>query len=288
MQNVEKLDDVLEKGTSKRIMTYNVWNVWSLRSTGPENKRSRIEGCATVIHENNPDFICLQEYDHCYRYHTDGLHFSLISEKYAEASLKDVDPSYVWNPIFYNKEKYSLIENGMVDFKEEGATTEEYKYAACIDERSHFRSLVWAVLEDNDDRSKYIVGSLHYSVNVDQHEAQAKLVIDKIKELCGRYDAVSLVCGDYNCLIPKNWNTDMAGCGVMAREGFKDTYLLADDKNDVASANKLGEVATRSYADYGIDHVMTLSDIKVEAYCTLNTERIRQFSDHNPVVVQFS
>ena len=295
MNSLEKFDDALEKGSSKRILTYNVWNVWNAKSSGPENKRYRIEGCAEIILENELDFICLQEYDHCYRYHSDGLHGSLIAEKYEEVVPDGADISYVWNPIFYDRNKYSVIEKGMVDFKEAGAECIEYNYAACADGRSHFRSLTWAVLKDNFDGKIYIVGNLHYSAiggdnnGIYSHKTEAIIVEKKIRELNSRYDAVSLICGDYNSGVADAKVNCCGGYGIMLRDGFLDTRDLASKKNTIGSCGELDKIIELDYELVGIDHIMTLSNnIKAEGYFVLNTERIRRLSDHNPVILQFN
>ena len=296
MKTLDKLDDVISKGSSKRIMTYNVWNVWCLNAKPPEQAaKYRIEGCAEIILENSPDFVCLQEYDHWYRCHSDGLHYMLISERYAEALPEGIDPNYVWNPIFYDRDKYTLVKNGIVEFKKEGIACYESAHYPDESDTSHFRTLVWAVLEDKTDGKKYVIGSTHYSVvggdenGVYTHAYEVKLVSDKIKELCAEYEAVSFVCGDYNSPASTLDGGAADSYRLMTVAEFKDTYYLADKITDVGSCGRPGVVVERNYRDLGIDHVMTLSnDISVEAYCILNSERIRRFSDHNPVFVQFS
>ena len=290
MKQAEVLDTLIARGTSKRIMSFNVWNVWKPDAKGAQGERYRIEGCADVILENSPDFVCLQEYDHWYRCHTDGLHYKLISAKYSEALPTGVDPNYVWNPIFYDKEKYSIIENGIVDFKAEGVDCYESAHYPDESDTSHFRTLVWAVFEDNYDGSKYIVSNLHYSLigkeknGIYTHENEAKLVTDKIKTLCEKYEAVSLVCGDYNSLARSE---GVGGYKFMVDAGFADTYMLAEYKNDLGSCGEAGKIVDRNYYDGAIDHVMTLSDITVEAYYTFNSKTISDLSDHRPVIVQF-
>ena len=206
----EYLNEQIAKGESVRVMTFNVWNVWNPAVRGAQGERYRMEGCAEVMLEHFPDFVCLQEYDHWYRCHFDGLHGRLISAKYTESIPRGVDPNNVWNPVFYDKDKYTLIENGIVDFKAEGVACYESDRYPDEGGVSHFRTLVWAVLEDKNDQNKYVIGSLHYSVigkeanGVYTHEPEARLVIDKIKELCEKYDAVSLVCGDYNSLAKRD------------------------------------------------------------------------------------
>ena len=290
MENIEVLDAYVERGASKRIMTFNVWNVWSPTAKGEQGEKYRIEGCANIILKNSPDFVCLQEYDRWYRCHTDGLHYKLISEKYSEALPEGVDPYYVWNPIFYDREKYLLVENGIVDFKAEGVDCYESAHYPDESDTSHFRTLVWAVLEDKSDGSKYIVGNLHYSLigkeknGIYTHEQEAALVIGKIKELSSRYDAVTLVCGDYNSLARQE---GVGGYKFMSDAGFVDTFALAEYKNDVGSCGTAGRVVEKKYYDGGIDHVMTLSDIRVDAYYTLNSYDTGRYSDHRPVIVQF-
>ena len=269
---------------SRRMMTFNVLNVWSKGST-PGN---RDNVTADTVLKYAPDFVCLQEFDVLYRNASGGF-ISLVSDKYAEVEINGVDKNNVWNPIFYDKTKYKVVESGMIYFPDHCNSVESGNYpGGTSDGNAKFRSFVWAVLEDKTDGSKYVIGNLHFSVqdvNVTQPQESA-LVISKLKEVAAKYEnCITLVGGDYNS------RRTQSGAGVanMLNNGFKDTFDKASSRTDLGTTHEGTNGPTaQGYMTSAIDHILTLNDLSVSAYLILTDADILAVSDHCATVIQFS
>ena len=278
------MDELCPKKTAKRIMSFNVLNVFVAQPQEWHCAPRRAAGAAEVILANDPDFVCLQEYDSFYRWNEENIH-SKIAQKYEEVHLVGYLDYNIWNPIFYDREKYTVVESGVVDFFAAGIATVEYFSNHDKTGRSHFREFVWAILEDNNDKTRYLVGNLHFSAGTDEvravtHAAESKMVVEKVKELLVKYpDAVTLIGGDYNSTC-----TGVGGYRCLKEAGFKDTHDIAEQKdNDGSDMHGAGDRDSG-----GIDHVTTLSELRVEAYYKMRPEKYLHVSDHAPLVVQFS
>lgn len=268
---------------SRKIMSYNVRNVWS----GAVGTRDDLT--AKLILEYAPDFVCLQEFDTLYRNASGGL-IGLISAQYAEVAVSGVSVSDIWNPIFYNSEKYELVESGWVYFPDYVESLEYDNYVGgTTDGKSKFRSLVWAVLRDKSDGSYYVIGNLHFSAERETHRDEAILVINQIKALAAKYEGcTTLVTGDYNSA--RN-SSGVSGLKCMLQNDFYDTYDSAARRNDYGTTHELSTTTPpkEGYMSDAIDHITTLnSDLSVYTYYVIVDETYLPMSDHCATIVQFS
>jgi endonuclease/exonuclease/phosphatase family metal-dependent hydrolase len=272
--------------SNRSIMSFNVLNVWNKGGT----PGTRDDITAEAVLKYAPDFVCLQEFDVPYRNAQNGF-ISQVSRIYDEVSIDGVIKNDIWNPIFYNKSRYRVIESGFVYFPENTSTSiesENYPAGGTSDNKNaRFRSLVWAVLEDTLDGTKFLIGNLHLSVkdtSVSQ-PGEVALVDKTIKEIAAKYKGcITLVAGDYN----SNRNYKEAGTALMLNKGFKDTYDSAVFRNDYASTHKGSAMPSAGYIANAIDHVLTLNDLTVYSYFILTDEKLLTASDHCATVVQFS
>ena len=270
----------------RKIMSFNVLNVWN--ETGAPGTRD--DKTAEMILGYMPDFVGLQEFDVPYRNATGGL-ISKLSEKYAEVEIEGVAKDTVWNPIFYLKDKYTVVESGFIYFPDysENSYDSSY-YAESCGKMSKFRSLVWAVLRDADGNT-FVVGNLHFSPqtlveNVElTHSEEAKLVADTLKAVAARYEgSITLVTGDYN-----SWLTGTGGAKELLSHGFKDTYDLSTTKTNLSTSHDQGSAPTGTYREKAIDHVMTLNvGLQVDLHLVITDQSVLDLSDHCPVIVQFT
>ena len=253
-----------------RMMTFNVQNVWN----GYAGARG--SQISAMILRNNLDVVCLQEYDTNFRNSDTNLQ-TLLSTRFDEVKINGVDSQYVWNPIYYNKDKYEVVESGFTDMYAEGVQCYENLNYPGGDGRTHFRTLVWAVLKDKYTGQNFIIGNLHYSASNGDHNAESNLLVSKLADVRSRYtDAIVLVAGDYNSTVTSG------ACGNMIKAGYKNTLSLAEVKgrneNDIVIGN-------------GIDNILTVSDesskINVQAAVALYEGNIINMSDHLPIVIQF-
>ena len=253
-----------------RMMTFNVKNAWG------SDVGARGSQIANMILLNNLDIVCLQEYDTSFRKSGNNLQ-TLLSSRFAEVTVDGVKSENIWNPIFYNKDKYEVVESGMTDMYAEGVKCYENLGYPDGDGRSHFRSLVWAVLRDKTTNQRFLIGSLHYSASGGDHGAESRLLVSKLADVRARYtDAIVLVAGDYNSTVSNG------ACSSMINSGYKNTLALAKvrgrNEKDVVIGND-------------IDNILTVSEesakITVQGAVALHEGNIINFSDHLPVVIQF-
>ena len=268
--------------TGGMIMSFNVLNVWDKNGT----PGTRDDGAAAVVLEYSPDFIGLQEFDIGYRNASNGF-ISKISHKYAEVEIEGVEKNHIWNPIFYLKDKYTVVESGFVYFPDVTTSHESSNYyGGTSDNKARFRSIVWAVLMD-EGGTKYLVANLHFSpVDEDiNHPGESEVAIRTIKQVAERYEGcITLVTGDYN----SRRNSSGGGVARMVAAGFTDTYELAATKTDLRTYHDVGSAPEKGYMDGAIDHVLTLNALTVSTYLILADNAVLQLSDHCPTIVQFT
>ena len=269
-----------------RMMTFNVLNA------GDDNAASRAKQLSEILLSNDLDIICLQEFDVKYRNSKYGGFFgfggknlnSLISERFAEVSVDGVEQQNIWNPIFYNKNKFDVEESGFVDMFIEGINCAEYDgYPGGGDGRTHFRTLVWAILKDKSTGQRYIIGNLHFSAtegdppNGGNHAEESTFLMSKLADVHSRYsDAVMLIAGDYNS------TTTYGACKNMLDSGYVNTLNIANTKGRDVNGINLGN---------GIDNILTsqasIKKISVYSAIALYKGDIADISDHSPIVIQF-
>ena len=275
-------------GAGRKLLSFNVLNVWNKNGSPAD----RDDATAALVLKHMPDFVCLQEFDVGYRNAENGF-ISLISEKYAEVSVNGVNPNEIWNPIFYLKDKYNVVESGYVYFPSVVSSYEPSSYTGYDfgdgKTNSRFRSLVWAVLEDKTDGTKYLVGSTHLSFLEDTNAlsgyqvAEANKITEVMTAKAEQYEgAITLVAGDLNSV------RGQFGTGKLMSNGFKDTYDVAMVRNDYGTSNKNNAGPVKGYLTNAIDHVLTLNDLAVESYFVLTDSELLPISDHMPTIVQFS
>ena len=127
-------------------MTFNVLNGWNTVNIG-----MRDDLAASVVLEELPDVVGFQEFDTCYRLAENPLP-TLISEYYEEAG----DAHTTWNPIFYKKERFTLIEFGEEEFVK--GTVYEYPLGG----HSGFRTACYALFEEKESGEKFLLLNLHH------------------------------------------------------------------------------------------------------------------------------
>lgn len=254
-----------------KIMTFNVLNGWNTVNIGV-----RDDLAASVVLQELPDVIGFQEFDTCYRLAENPLS-KLISEYYEEAG----DSHTTWNPIFYNRDKLSLIEFNEEFFK--NGTVYEYPLGG----HSWFRSVCYAWFEEKKSGKRFLLLNLHYDCNskdqriaIENQRNESEQVINLANYLLQKTGTRTLfVTGDYNSKI-----NGMA-CLKMLQNGFVDTHALAKERDDTGSCAILGTPLGGNYADAAIDHVFYMGDDGLTVNKYLTVDSIRDASDHSPVLV---
>ena len=295
-----------------KLMSFNVLNGWKPNCPVYRTMSERSRKAADFILSELPDILCLQEFDYYYRHNTEF--FTKMQKEYAEADTKDETPAKSWNPIFYKKTKFKVLESCGYDFVSNGfepvstgnadkdtyppkaCNVSAYKYPPESDEGhsgyelSHFRTLSYAVFEDTDG-NRFTVANTHYSLRSWCQAKEVELVTQKLNDVKQKYSSPLLVCGDFNSAT--HW-----GAGkLMLENGFLDTYDMAREKNDSGSchpssgkgtADETDAMPTGSYKTNAIDHVYTDTALAVSSYWITVKEELLSVSDHCPTTIKFS
>lgn len=254
-----------------KIMTFNVLNGWNTVNIG-----TRDDLAASVVLQELPDVIGFQEFDTCYRLAENPLP-KLISEYYEEAG----DSHTTWNPIFYNKRKFSLIEFNEEFFK--SGTVYEYPLGGY----SGFRSVCYALFEEKESGEKFLLLNLHYDLNGKDASITVKNQCDESEEVINLANHLLQKTGTKALFVTGDYNSKISGtaCMKMLQNGFVDTHALAKKKDDIGSCAKIGAPLFGNYDENAIDHVfyMGKNTLIVNKYLTVDS--IRNASDHSPVLV---
>ncbi|MBR7097879.1 MAG: endonuclease/exonuclease/phosphatase family protein [Clostridia bacterium] len=307
---MENRHDGKRMSACAKLMSFNVLNGWGRNFSVYKTMLTRSVKAAELIQRELPDILCLQEFDYYYRY--DSEFISMLTDTYAEADTRDETPAQSWNPIFYKRSEFRLIESGGYDFVENGfipvktgngdketypphsTNCGKYTYPEESEEwkagydKSRFRSLSYAVLE-NGDGSRITVANTHYSLRSWCHGDEVEFVLDRLAEVKKKHPYPLLICGDFN-------STTQWGAGKrMLENGLLDTYDLAAEKDDRPSCHPSSgkgtgepdEMSQGSYKTHAIDHVYTDSPMEVSTYRILAEDALLSVSDHCPTMIQF-
>jgi len=291
------------------LMTFNVLNAWQPRSAVYKTMIKRSADAAEFIKRELPDILCLQEFDYYYRH--DGELISGISEKYAEADTQDEIAGKGWNCIFYRKDKYRAVESGGYNFVANGfsvvpiksdedappRSSNEHKYLYPEDsaeggaglERTRFRSLGWAVLEDTDG-ARILVATTHFSLRSQCQPDEVTFVFERLDQLMKKYQYPTFLCGDFNSSRGNSFSTKL-----LLEKGLLDTFDMAEMRDDIHSCHKSSGKGTDEpdampcvgYMPHAIDHILVDRPIAVSRYKIYAENELLAVSDHCPTMVEF-
>ncbi len=196
-----------------------------------------------------------------------------------------------WNPIFYRTDKYELVECGHRVY-EKGT---EYDYPGAEGEKSHFRTMTWAVLKSKESGLIVTVINTHFDTDAANLKSESDELLAKAEALRAAYGNNVFVIGDYNDRIGGT------ACRNLLANGFADTFAMAQTKNETsgthgtptynASAGKFdtydGVFTSSSYQNGAIDHCLTMNqNATVRNYRIITSKDALLISDHCPVWVR--
>lgn len=349
--NGSKFEGIVDDDTSDEleisVMSFNVLNVWTNDTAEKESAEDRSRVTLKMAYDAGLDFVCFQEFDINYRHYIDGdkeikgqyfwnpstytpyaEYYSEIGDfkaKYAELSLtgKTVDAygekivdyqSRIWNPIYYDKTQYEVVDSGVYDFVEWGLNSYEsvnYTHSEADNNTSDSRSLVWGVFEHKLTGERVIVTNTHFSPNITGidgptvRQAEAEFVVEKVEALYEEYQCATVMCGDYNSSIGGS------GCkNILDTKRYYDTWKLATEKtysngyhadcknrhnNSTNSAYESSKAPEGAYSE-AIDHILTRTELNVSRYDIITDKTFEGYtyvssvldlSDHCPVIMTF-
>lgn len=181
-------------------------------------------------------------------------------------------------PIFYNKKKFQLVDNGNFWLSQEPNKAGMIGWdAACP------RIVTWGKFQDKKSGEVFVVFNTHFDhVGAVAQKNSANLILDSIKTIAGELPVI--MSGDFNV-------TDTSQAyQIMTHHpyGLKDTHKIA--KQRTGNTYTFHDFGKRELDKRGkIDFIFVNKKIDVRSsFIPIEPQQAKKgfLSDHNPVVVQ--
>lgn len=243
-----------------QAMSFNVW----VSGKTPERNQRVLDMCFKYF----PDTIGFQEVDPVWLATLkSGLkeHYDFVGEG------RNGGASGEYNPIFYKKEVFNLIDSGT---RWLSSTPNQ---VSKVDESSLNRIYTFALLERKSDGTRIMVVNTHFDhTSAQAREKQAEVLVEYLKTIT---DYPIVLTGDFNCDASSKAYSTLLSSGIV-------------NSSDTAD-KKINKVAT--FTNYGtsnkiIDFVFTSpKGVGVTTYRVCNEEINGDFpSDHHPVLIEYT
>ena len=272
---VETLGD---SDATLRIMTFNVLGK-------SEEYMARIHVILKTIETHSPDIIGFQE---CNKEQHQNMISILKTKKYDVAyTMHKNSSTYVYTPILYRIDKYTLVEAG--------SEWLDSRYT-----KTNTKSIGWAVLEDNVTGEKFGVINIHGSLwsndydlpdgktHADMNDLAANVwKEDNIRQMNDRMQAIIKKHGDIGILWTGdfNFNKNHAAYNKATEEyGMHDAEFTATDKRD-PGLKTTHPVGKKNDPESGnsIDHIFGNDKITFRLHQVCNEGDEIKGSDHYAV-----
>jgi endonuclease/exonuclease/phosphatase family metal-dependent hydrolase len=245
------------------ILTAMSFNVWVGGKTAERNER-----VLTMVRNYFPDTVGFQEVDPVWlAVLRDGL-----KDQYAYVGEgRNGGNSGEYNPIFYKKELFNLIDSGTKWLSATPDVVSKYS------ESSLNRIYTYALLERKSDGKRIMVVNTHFDhTSAEARDLQAKVLVNYLKKVT---DYPVVLTGDFNCT-----NTSSAYSTII-KGGVSNAYDMADKRENNSA----------TFTNYGssnkiIDFVfVSPSDVAVTFYKVCDEKINNDFpSDHHPVFIKYT
>lgn len=245
------------------ILTAMSFNVWVSGKSVERNER-----VLTMVRNYFPDTIGFQEVDPVWLATLrDGL-----NDQYAYVGEgRNGGNSGEYNPIFYKKEIFNLIESGTKWLSDTPDVVSKYEQSSLP------RIYTYALLEKKSDGKRIMVINTHFDhKSAEARELQGKVLAEFLKQV-GDYPII--LTGDFNCEAASSAYSKVISGGV-------------SNANDIAD-KRINNAAT--FTNYGssnkiIDFVfVSPGPIAVTSYRVCNEMINNDYpSDHHPVLIEYT
>lgn len=232
---------------------------------------NRIEMVNGLLKFHEPDIFGLQEalYDQI----TD-IKKGLPGFEWFGVGRDDGKKRGEFSPIFFNKAKFILIENGHFWLSENCEEPGLGWDAACN------RIVTWGKFQSKITGKQFLVFNTHFDHRGDEaRKNSAFLIRDKIKEISKDQGLPAILTGDFN--LPPDSDP------INLIKGFM------KDSREVSETQPYGPIGTFNSFDWNasmegrIDYIFVQGPIKVLKYAVLTDAKEQRFpSDHLPVLVK--
>ena len=239
------------------------FNVWVSGKTAERNER-----VLTMCLKYLPDTIGFQEVDPVW---LATLNAGLRDQYAFVGEGRNGGASGEYNPIFYKKDVFNLIDSGT------RWLSETPNKVSKVDESSLNRIYTFALLQRKSDGKKIMVVNTHFDhTSAEAREKQAKVLVEYLKTIT---DYPIVLTGDFNCVASSSAYSTIVSSGVSDSAGIAD--------------KKLNNAAT--FTNYGtsnkiIDFVfVSPKSIGVTTSQVCNEKINDDFpSDHHPVLIEYT
>ncbi len=265
--NVDKLELAIEAEQlckyDDSILSAMSFNVWVSGKTPERNER-----VLTMVRNYLPDTVGFQEVDSTWLTTLkDGL-----KDQYAYVGEgRDGGSKGEYNPIFYKKDLFNLIDSGTKWLSDTPDTVSK------VPESSLNRIYTYALLEKKSDGTRIMVVNTHFDhTSAEARERQAQVLVKYLKSIT---DYPIVLTGDFNCVDSSSAYSKIISGGV------KNSYDLADKK-----INKSATFTNYGTSNKIIDFVfVSPKNVAVISYKVCDEKINDDFpSDHHPVLIEYT
>ena len=253
------------------VMTFNIR--LDAPSDSANNWKYRKDNVCQMIAYYQPDLLGMQEVCHN---QMEDLKQGLPQYTALGVGRDDGKEAGEYCPIFFNTERFKLVEYGNFSLSEHPETIGVKGWDA-----SYNRIATWAILEEKSNGKKLVFFNTHLDNDgkVARNEG-IRLILNKMKEIAPHTPAI--LTGDFNCI-----------------PGEEPLQTLED--NEMKNAAKLATVAygpSWTFHDFGrlpmevrvlLDYVFTTNEANIDRYRVIKDTPDNGFlSDHYPVLVKLT
>ena len=260
-----------QEETVLNVITFNIRN--NNPNDGINIWDNRKEMAADVFLDYGVDIAGLQEVK---KQQLDDLNGLLPGYAYVGVGRVDGKAGGEYCPIYYRKEKLTLLESGTQWLSETPEVIGSKGWDAALP-----RIFTWGKFKNIDNGKEFFFINTHFDHRGEEARVQSSsLLLDKAEELTGGKFPV-IITGDFN------YTRDKEGYGIMTRKGDSFTF---HDSRDITKIPFTG----RPHSSNGfrereesriIDYVFVNDGIGVEEYDILTIKKDSVYvSDHYPVL----
>ncbi|MGM9642957.1 MAG: endonuclease/exonuclease/phosphatase family protein [Eubacteriales bacterium] len=241
-------------------MSFNVW------VSGRTDERD--ERVVQMVKNYQPDTVGFQEVNSAWLSVLSGR----LRDQYDYVGVgRDGGTRGEYNPIFYKKDVFNLIESGT---KWLSATPDE---VSKFEESSLNRIYTYALLERKSDGIRVLVVNTHFDHKSDEARAKQAQVLVAYLQKNSEYPVI--LTGDFNCQRDTTPYSTLISCGI------KNSYDVADQRlNNDATFTSYGSAS--KIIDFAFVNPMKISVISYKV-CS---EKVNGDypSDHHPVLIEYT
>jgi len=250
---------VIQEGAEFRAMSFNVWV--SSRSDARDDR------VVQMVLDYMPDVIGFQETGSSWMstlIKRLGVYYNYVGEG------RDGGSSGEYNPIFYRKDKFTLLESGTYWLSDTPDKVSKFS------ESSLNRIYTYARLRRNSDGIEFLHINTHFDHKSSAaREKQAEVLVDFIVKQNSNQPMI--ITGDFNCESTSTEYKTIVNSSVVSSSG------IAEKKKNVATFHNYGN------SNKIIDFIfVTPAQIHVLDYTVCNEKINGDYaSDHHPVCIDY-